>query len=55
MTRTVERFPQVNQYVRQVEAFGAHIREGAPYPWHLEDARGTQAVIDAVLERARAG
>jgi predicted dehydrogenase len=42
------RFPGVNQYVVQVEAFVDHIRTGAPYPWTLEDARGGQAMIDMV-------
>lgn len=42
------RFPGVNQYVLQVEAFVAHIRDGAPYPWTLEDARKGQAMIDMV-------
>ncbi len=46
---TVERWPGVNQYVLQVEAFGRTLREGAAYPWTLEDAKGTQAVIDAAL------
>ncbi len=46
---TDERFPGVNQYVLQVEAFGRSIRDGAPYPWILEDARGTQAMIDMVF------
>jgi len=46
---TVERWPAVNQYVLQVEAFGASIRHGTPYPWTLEDARGTQAMIDLVF------
>jgi predicted dehydrogenase len=53
MVRTVERFPSANQYMLQVEAFGAHVRHGAPYPWSLEDAKGTQAVIDAVFAKAR--
>ena len=44
----MHRFPNVNQYVLQVEAFGAHLREGAPYPWTLEDARRGQAMIDMV-------
>jgi predicted dehydrogenase len=52
-TVTEERFPGVNHYVLQVEAFGAHLRDGADYPWTLEDARGTQAVIDAVFAKAR--
>ena len=55
MTRKVERFPGVNQYVSQVENFGAHIRDGEPYPWSLEDAKGTQAVIDAVFAHAGRG
>ena len=42
------RFPGVNQYVLQVEAFVAHLRDGGPYPWTLEDARGGQAMIDMV-------
>ncbi|MGD9919234.1 MAG: Gfo/Idh/MocA family protein [Paenirhodobacter sp.] len=44
-----QRFPGVNQYVLQVEAFGRHIRAGAPYPWTLEDARKGQAMIDMVF------
>lgn len=52
-TCSVERFPGVNQYVLQVEAFGRHIRTGDAYPWTLEDARGTQAMIDAVFAKAR--
>ena len=42
----VERFPAVNQYALQVEAFGQSIRSGAPFAWSLENARGTQAMID---------
>ena len=52
--RAVERWPGVDQYVLQVEAFGQHIRDQVPYPWTLEDARGTQALIDAVFEKAQA-
>lgn len=48
-TTRVERFPTERQYVNQVEAFVAHVQDGAPYPWTLEDARGTQAMIDLVL------
>jgi predicted dehydrogenase len=44
----VQRFPGVRQYEIQVENFARHIREAAPYPWTLEDARGTQAMIDLV-------
>jgi predicted dehydrogenase len=45
----VERFPGVRQYRNQVEAFCHSLRTGAPYPWSLEDARGTQAMIDRIL------
>jgi predicted dehydrogenase len=43
------RFPGARQYRNQVEAFGRSVREGAAYPWSLEDARGTQAMIDLVF------
>ena len=42
------RFPGVRQYRNQVEAFGRKIRNGGDYLWTLEDARGTQAMIDMV-------
>lgn len=45
----IERFPGARQYRNQVEAFGRTVREGAAYPWSLEDARGTQAMIDRVF------
>ncbi len=45
----IERFPGARQYRNQVEAFGRSIRQGTPYPWTLEDAKGTQAMIDRVL------
>jgi len=45
----VERFPGLRQYVRQVENFGRSLRDGAEYPWRLEDAKGTQAMIDMVF------
>ncbi len=48
----VERFPGVNQYVLQVQAFGRHIRDGSPYLWTLEDARGSQAMIDMAYDHA---
>ncbi|MGJ8610665.1 MAG: Gfo/Idh/MocA family protein [Octadecabacter sp.] len=44
----IERWPATAQYVNQVEAVGAFVRDGTPYAWSLENARGTQAVIDAV-------
>lgn len=48
----IERFPGVRQYALQVEAFGAAIRGTAPFPWRLEDARGTQAMLDRILAAA---
>jgi len=48
--RTFERWPDVNHYVLQVENFGRTLREGAPYPCPLEFSRGTQRMIDMVLE-----
>ncbi len=50
IVRTVERFPGVNHYVLQVEAFNRAVRDGDPYPCPLEWSRGTQAMIDMVLE-----
>jgi predicted dehydrogenase len=47
---TVERFPGVNQYKLQVEAFCRSVREGVPYPCPLEFVRGTQAMIDRVFQ-----
>ena len=48
----LERFPKENQYKLQVEAFGRSVRDGVAYPWTLEDARGTQAMIDQVFAKA---
>ena len=45
-----DRFPAVNQYVLQVEAFGRSIREGVPYACPLEFIRGTQAMMDTVYK-----
>lgn len=50
----VERWPEFQQYVEQVEAFGAAVRGDAVFAWTLEDARATQVVIDAVYAKARA-
>lgn len=44
----VYRYPGVNHYVRQVEAFGAAVRGEAAYPCPLEFSRGTQAFIDRI-------
>jgi predicted dehydrogenase len=49
-----ERFPGARQYRNQVEAFGRTLREGAAYPWTLEDAKGTQAMIDRVFAADKA-
>jgi predicted dehydrogenase len=49
LSRRFERWPAENHYVRQVEAFGASVRDGAPWPCPLEFSRGTQAMIDRVF------
>jgi len=49
---TVERFTKDNHYEFQVENFGRAIREGAAYPWALEDARGTQRMLDMAFQAA---
>ncbi len=49
---TVERFPGVNQYVHQVEAFSAAARNDTPYACPLEFSRGTQDMIDMTLAAA---
>ena len=49
----VERFPAVNHYVNQIEAFGKSVRYGVDYAWPLEQAQGTQAMIDRVFAKAR--
>lgn len=51
-TREVERYPSVNQYVQQLEAFGRAIDGSEPFAWTLEDAQGTQALIDTVYAKA---
>ncbi len=43
------RWPDARHYKLQVEAFGRSVTTGAPYPWPLEQARGNQAMIDAVF------
>lgn len=48
----VERFPGIDHYVLQVEAFGEALRSGASYPWSLADATGTQIALDAVYAAA---
>ncbi|WP_420860712.1 Gfo/Idh/MocA family protein [Algirhabdus cladophorae] len=49
----VERFPSDNHYKLQVESFCQSVRTGAPYAWTLEQARGTQLMIDRVFEAAK--
>ena len=53
-TVATERFPGVNHYVLQVEAFGAAIRDGTPYACPLEFSKGTQTMIDMVYAAADA-
>lgn len=43
----VERWPEVRQYVKQVEAFGAAVHGESAFAWTLEEAQSTQRVIDA--------
>ncbi len=45
-------WPGLDQYVLQVEAFGAAIRGEAPFAWTLENAAGTQRVIDMTYAAA---
>ncbi|MBV7410197.1 Gfo/Idh/MocA family protein [Maritimibacter sp. DP1N21-5] len=52
MTVTSDRYPNVNQYVLQVEAFARAVRTGEDYDCPLEFSRGTQAMIDSVLAAA---
>lgn len=44
----IERFPGVDHYVLQVEAFGESLRGGQAYPWSLQQAQGTQVALDAI-------
>ena len=50
-----ERFPGVNQYVLQVEAFCRSVDGGEPYAWPLEEARATQRMIDRIYTKAQGG
>ncbi|MHA7876992.1 Gfo/Idh/MocA family protein [Roseivivax sp.] len=51
--RREERFPAAQHYTLQVEAFNAAVLEGRPYPWTLEDAKGTQRMLDMTYAKAR--
>ncbi|WP_170508667.1 Gfo/Idh/MocA family protein [Ruegeria arenilitoris] len=48
----VRRFPADDHYKLQVEAFCRSVRAGDEYPCQLEFSRGTQAMIDRVLDGA---
>jgi predicted dehydrogenase len=50
--RHERRWSWFDQYVAQVVGFGAAIRDATPLAWTLEDAAGTQRVIDAVYAAA---
>lgn len=49
----VFRYPGINQYVLQVEAFGAAVRGEAVFPCPLEFSRGTQRLIDMIWAAER--
>ncbi|MGJ3232733.1 MAG: Gfo/Idh/MocA family protein [Oceanicaulis sp.] len=48
------RFPDQNQYVRQVEAFNAAVRGEAAFPYPLEESRAIQTMVDSVYAAAGA-
>jgi predicted dehydrogenase len=50
---TIERYPGVNHYKLQVEAFSCSARTGEAYHCPLEFVRGTQVMIDRVFAAAR--
>lgn len=49
LTVVTERWPDVNQYVLQVENFCNSVQTGAEYPCPLEFSRGTQHMMDMVF------
>lgn len=51
-TVTRERFPLVDHYTEQIEAFARTIREGAPYACPLEFSKGNQRMIDMIYAAA---
>ncbi|MEM8870715.1 MAG: Gfo/Idh/MocA family oxidoreductase [Pseudomonadota bacterium] len=53
-TLTRERFPLVDQYVEQIDAFAATVRTGAPYACPLEFSKGNQRMIDMIYTAAKA-
>ncbi|MEQ8403468.1 MAG: Gfo/Idh/MocA family oxidoreductase [Oceanicaulis sp.] len=46
----VWRFPETNQYVRQVEAFNTAVRGSASFPHPLEASRAIQAFVDTAYQ-----
>ncbi|MBF9045206.1 Gfo/Idh/MocA family oxidoreductase [Rhodobacterales bacterium HKCCE4037] len=50
----VTRFPDVDQYVLQVENVAAHVLDGAAFGNPLEFTRGTQSTLDAIFAMGRA-
>ena len=50
-----ERFPRVDQYQLQIEAFNRWVLDGEAFPCPLEFSRGNQAAIDAIYRSAAAG
>ncbi len=51
-TATRERFPLVNHYQVQVDAFAETIRTGAPFACPLEFSKGNQRMIDMIYAAA---
>ncbi len=47
---TVQNFPGENQYVNQVENFNRSIKNQVGYPCPLEFSRGTQAMVDMIMD-----
>lgn len=47
-------YPEEAQYELQVAAFNKSVLSGAPYPWTLENAQGTQRAIDAIYDHGAA-
>ncbi|MGY6548820.1 MAG: Gfo/Idh/MocA family protein [Roseinatronobacter sp.] len=48
-----ERFNNINQYARMIEAFAMSARTGTPFACPLELSRGNQAMIDAIFAAAQ--
>lgn len=47
-----ERFPAVDQYVVEIDAFNATVLDGAPFECSLEFSRGNQRMIDMIYAAA---